>query len=163
SFLFYMAPITPFLALAVVYGLRDLSAVRVGPDLRERTLAPVAFGIVFTSVAVFAFFFPVLTAMITSWGAWHVRMWFLSWVQAFHELVRGHDDHEPVGGGGHDLLPGLGSVAPLDQPAVRRDLVRAVDGHVEPADLLERLHAEAQRPGGGLGLRRRAHARQVQA
>ncbi len=81
SFLFYMAPITPFMVLALVYGLRDLSHVRLRSDLGpERSLAPVSIGLVLLSVGVFAFFYPVLTAMVTSWGAWHLRMWFPSWV-----------------------------------------------------------------------------------
>jgi dolichyl-phosphate-mannose-protein mannosyltransferase len=78
SFLFYMTPITPFMVLALVYALRDLSKVRVG--VQGRSLGWVAAGVVFLSVAMFAFFWPILTAMITSWGAWHIRMWMPSWV-----------------------------------------------------------------------------------
>jgi dolichyl-phosphate-mannose-protein mannosyltransferase len=78
SFLFYMAPITPFLVLAIAYGLRDLSRVRLADGYR--TLAPAAAGVVVVSVAVFAFFWPVLVGSVTSWGAWHLRMWFPSWV-----------------------------------------------------------------------------------
>ena len=80
SFLFYMTPITPFMVLIIVYALRDLSKVRVTWGLQERTLAPVSAGLVVISVAMFAFFFPVLVGSVTSWGAWHIRMWFPSWV-----------------------------------------------------------------------------------
>jgi dolichyl-phosphate-mannose--protein O-mannosyl transferase len=80
SFLFYMTPVTPFMVLIIVYALRDLSKVRVSVGLQERSLAPVSAGLVVVSVAMFAFFFPVLVGMTTSWGAWHLRMWFPSWV-----------------------------------------------------------------------------------
>jgi dolichyl-phosphate-mannose--protein O-mannosyl transferase len=79
SFFFYMTPITPFLVLAVVYALRDIAAVRVGVEGRT-SLAPVAWVAVFLSVAIFAFFWPVLTGAVTSWNAWHIRMWLPSWV-----------------------------------------------------------------------------------
>ena len=79
SFFFYMTPITPFLVLAVVYALRDIASVRVGVEGRT-TLAPVAWVAVFLSVAIFAFFWPVLTGAVTSWNAWHIRMWLPSWV-----------------------------------------------------------------------------------
>ncbi len=78
SFLFYMTPITPFLVLAIVYALRDVSALRFGA--RERNGAWLAAAAVFLSVAVFAFFWPILIGMITSWNAWHIRMWMPSWV-----------------------------------------------------------------------------------
>src|SRR5205823_7165756 len=41
SFLFYMTPITPFMVLAMSYGLRDMAEVRVSEE-RHRPLVPVA-------------------------------------------------------------------------------------------------------------------------
>jgi dolichyl-phosphate-mannose-protein mannosyltransferase len=75
SFVFYMAPITPFMVLAAVYTLRDISQVRVGWE-RRQLLAPVAAGLIVISVAMFVFFFPVLTARTISHQAWLDRMWF---------------------------------------------------------------------------------------
>jgi dolichyl-phosphate-mannose--protein O-mannosyl transferase len=79
DFLFYAAPITPFMVLAAVYALRDLSEVEVGVE-RARAYVPLAaFGVV-VAVGVFLFFFPILTGRTISYAAWHARMWFRSWV-----------------------------------------------------------------------------------
>jgi dolichyl-phosphate-mannose--protein O-mannosyl transferase len=79
AFLFYMTPITPFMVLALTYGLRDLSEVRLGEN-RVRALAPVAWLVVLASVVIFAFFFPVLTGRVISYSAWRQRMWLGSWI-----------------------------------------------------------------------------------
>ena len=79
SFFFYMTPITPFLVLAVVYALRDMSAYRAGYD-GARVLAPVAAAYVVLAVAAFAFFFPILNGRPISYQAWQIRVWFRSWV-----------------------------------------------------------------------------------
>jgi dolichyl-phosphate-mannose--protein O-mannosyl transferase len=62
-----------------VYVLRDLSARR-GPGLAGRPYAPVAVSYVVAYVAVFAFFYPVLTGWHLSYEAWHSRMWLSSWI-----------------------------------------------------------------------------------
>jgi dolichyl-phosphate-mannose--protein O-mannosyl transferase len=74
-FLFYMAPMTPFMVLALVYLLRDLSEVRLGLE-GTRALAPVAALLILVAVVSFAYFFPILTGRTISYGAWHARMWF---------------------------------------------------------------------------------------
>jgi dolichyl-phosphate-mannose-protein mannosyltransferase len=79
DFLFYMAPMTPFMVLAVVYGLRSMAHARLGFE-RVRALAPVAGFLVLAAVGVFAFFFPILIGRTISYQAWHIRMWFPSWV-----------------------------------------------------------------------------------
>ncbi|HZA60327.1 MAG TPA: hypothetical protein VE754_01420, partial [Actinomycetota bacterium] len=76
-FLFYMTPVTPFLALGVTLILRDLADVRLGG---RRALAPLAAAGVLASVAAFVFFWPVLTAETVSTEAWQMRMWFSGWV-----------------------------------------------------------------------------------
>lgn len=79
SFFFYMTPISPLLVLAVAYALRRLSAVRVGvttTDPEGATLAPIAAAAVVVSVALFAFFWPVLVGDTISQAAWHARIWF---------------------------------------------------------------------------------------
>ena len=79
NFLFYMAPMTPFMVLAGVYALRDLSTVRIGAE-RMRALAPVAGFLVLVSVVVFLFFLPLLTGRAVSYAAWHQRIWMRSWI-----------------------------------------------------------------------------------
>jgi len=74
-FLFYMAPMTPLMVLAVAYVLRDLSEATVGMEL-ARALAPVAALVVLAAVGMFVYFLPVLTGRTISYGAWHIRMWF---------------------------------------------------------------------------------------
>ncbi|HMC37184.1 MAG TPA: phospholipid carrier-dependent glycosyltransferase [Actinomycetota bacterium] len=79
DFLFYMAPMSPFLVLAVVYGLRAMSRARIGME-RVRALAPVAAFVVVASIGLFVFFFPILIGQTISYSAWHARMWFPSWI-----------------------------------------------------------------------------------
>jgi dolichyl-phosphate-mannose--protein O-mannosyl transferase len=79
NFLFYLVPVTPFMVLAAVYALKDLSEVEFGVR-RARALAPVAAFFLVASVGVFVFFLPVLTGRIISRGGWNLRMWFSSWV-----------------------------------------------------------------------------------
>lgn len=75
QFFFYMAPITPFLALAVAYMLKDLSEAHLAGS-RARPYLPIAVGFVIVSVGLFAFFWPILTASPLSAKAWQVRIWF---------------------------------------------------------------------------------------
>jgi dolichyl-phosphate-mannose-protein mannosyltransferase len=79
NFLFYMTPVTPFMVLAGVYALRDLSEVRVGADRVRWPVVAAAF-LVVASVALFLFFLPVLTGRIISHAAWKARIWFPTWV-----------------------------------------------------------------------------------
>jgi dolichyl-phosphate-mannose-protein mannosyltransferase len=79
NFLFYMTPITPFLVLAVVYALKDLSEVHIGLD-RVRALAPIAGFLVVAAFGLFVFFLPVLTGAPISYEMWRARMWFPSWI-----------------------------------------------------------------------------------
>jgi dolichyl-phosphate-mannose-protein mannosyltransferase len=78
SFLFYMTPITPFMVLAVAYGLRDLTEIRIGEE-RARAVVPVVVACTVICVAVFIFFLPVLTGRIIPEGQRVARMWFRSW------------------------------------------------------------------------------------
>ena len=79
NFLFYMAPMTPFMVLAVVYGLRAMTEARLGFQ-RVHALVPVVGLIVLVTIGLFAFFFPILIGQTISYQAWHIRMWFPSWV-----------------------------------------------------------------------------------
>jgi len=79
NFLFYTTPITPFMVLALVYAVRDLSEVRIGQE-RMRALAPIAGFAVALSVGVFVFFLPILTGRVVSYAAWHARIWCSCWI-----------------------------------------------------------------------------------
>ena len=78
QFFFYMTPITPFLVLAAVYALKDLTEYRGSRE--NYPLVPLATGLVALSVAFFAFFYPVLTGWHLSYDAWHARMWMKGWI-----------------------------------------------------------------------------------
>jgi dolichyl-phosphate-mannose--protein O-mannosyl transferase len=75
-FLFYMTPVAPFLALAIVYPIRDL--------VRSRAPRPLALAgaalVVVVAVGMFVFFHPVLVADRISSEAWQARIWLSSWV-----------------------------------------------------------------------------------
>ncbi|MFW3170560.1 dolichyl-phosphate-mannose--protein mannosyltransferase [Geodermatophilus sp. CPCC 206100] len=78
-FVFYTAPLVPFLVLAVVLVLQDvLGRPGAEPWRRQTGLAVVALyvGVV---AATFAYFFPVLTGQPLSHAEWLDRMWFPSW------------------------------------------------------------------------------------
>jgi dolichyl-phosphate-mannose-protein mannosyltransferase len=74
-FLFYMTPVSPFLALAVAYVLRDVAAVRF-----RRLAVPAVATVIVACLALFAFFWPVLTADHISREAWSARMWLHGWI-----------------------------------------------------------------------------------
>jgi dolichyl-phosphate-mannose-protein mannosyltransferase len=80
NFLFYMTPVTPFMVLAAVYALRDLSEVRLGRERSRTPAVAAAAAIAAVAVGLFVFFLPVLTGRTISQGAWRARMWFSSWI-----------------------------------------------------------------------------------
>jgi dolichyl-phosphate-mannose--protein O-mannosyl transferase len=75
-FLFYMTPVTPFLALGMVYPLRDLVRSR----LDKRLAVAAAATVIGTCVGLFAFFLPVLAAGHLTYDQWHTRIWFSGWI-----------------------------------------------------------------------------------
>ncbi len=79
QFFFYATPITPFLVIACVYGLKDLSEAHIAGS-RSRPWLPLAVGLVVVSVALFFWFWPALTGGPLSGDAWQLRAWFPSWV-----------------------------------------------------------------------------------
>ncbi len=79
EFLFYMTPVTPFLVLAAVYVLRDLAAYQPAGST-DRPLRQVAVGYVVVYVAMFVWFYPILTGWHMSYFWWHLRMWMPSWI-----------------------------------------------------------------------------------
>lgn len=78
QFLFYATPITPFLVLACVYALRDVSVLHVAGS-RSRPYLPFAIGFVLVSVGLFVWFWPALTGGPLSDAAFRLRAWFPTW------------------------------------------------------------------------------------
>lgn len=78
QFLFYLTPVVPFMVLALVYGLRWMAQYRP-QGARAHPFAPLAAALVVTSIAMFIFFYPVLTDFPMSRTAWQVRMWLPTW------------------------------------------------------------------------------------
>ncbi|HXJ63573.1 MAG TPA: hypothetical protein VNN79_07445 [Actinomycetota bacterium] len=79
QFFFYATPIAPFFVLAAAYMIRDLSKMRLQGST-SRPFLPVAIGLVILSVALFAWFFPVLSGMPLTVSAWKARIWFGGWI-----------------------------------------------------------------------------------
>ena len=78
QFLFYATPITPFLVLACVYALKDVSELHVAGS-RSRPYLPFAIGFVVLSVGLFLWFWPALTGGALSDEAFRLRAWFPTW------------------------------------------------------------------------------------
>lgn len=77
AFLFYLTPVTPFLALGTTYLLRDLAGLRV----RETRVSVAGAGVVLLAcVVVFAIFWPVLIGQTISLETWRDKIWFDSWI-----------------------------------------------------------------------------------
>ncbi len=96
QFFFYVAPFTPFLVLAVAYMVRDLADARlivrepdgrigVDPETGRPAVStwhpyrPVAITIVAASVALFVWFYPVLTYQPVSKTHEKLVLWFPGW------------------------------------------------------------------------------------
>ena len=76
-FLFYLTPVTPFLAVGAAYGLFRLSRIEV-PE--RRVLLGIGVAALVAAVGVFVFFWPVLVGDRISLDAWNMRMWLPGWV-----------------------------------------------------------------------------------
>jgi dolichyl-phosphate-mannose-protein mannosyltransferase len=89
QFFFYMTPMVPFLVLAAVFTARDFADMRIeqrdprtGAILERSTLhpyRPFVWGYVVLAIALFVFFFPVLTGLELSKTAWQLRVWLPGW------------------------------------------------------------------------------------
>jgi len=76
-FLFYIVPLTPFLALGATYVLRDIARIRVA---ERASLGPAGALAIAIAVGLFVFFWPVLIGEPISKEAWDARIWFSGWV-----------------------------------------------------------------------------------
>ena len=97
QFFFYALPLTPFMALAAVYALRDLSAaylvirdretgeVALDPDTgkpaisRRKPYLPFVWGYFAAAIGLFLWMWPILTAGRISDTLWKARVWFRGW------------------------------------------------------------------------------------
>ena len=91
EFIFYALPMVPFMVLAAVYTLRDLSDKQTvktvaganGGTSREVTTYPyqsVAIAYVAAYVLMFLWFYPILTGWHLSYTLWRYHMWMRSWI-----------------------------------------------------------------------------------
>jgi len=79
-FLFYMTPVTPFLALGMTHALRDISGAEAPARAR---LAPAAGLVLAVAVIAFLYFWPILVGSPLSRFAWEARIihvWIWNWV-----------------------------------------------------------------------------------
>jgi dolichyl-phosphate-mannose-protein mannosyltransferase len=75
-FLFYMTPITPFLALGMIYPLRDPTRTSL-----NKGVAYAAAGLVLAvCVGLFVFFWPLLSSVHVTYDQWQTRIWFDGWI-----------------------------------------------------------------------------------
>ena len=58
------------------------------------------------------------------------------------------DDHEAIARGGDDLFARMRAAAPLQQPAIRRDLIGPVNHDVQPIESIEMFYPEPELAGG---------------
>ncbi|HVF08571.1 MAG TPA: phospholipid carrier-dependent glycosyltransferase [Actinomycetota bacterium] len=97
QFFFYALPLTPFMALAGVYAMRDLAAaflvirdrdtgeVARAPDTGEPAISrrkpylPLVWGYFAAAVGLFLWMWPILTAGRISDTMWKARVWFRGW------------------------------------------------------------------------------------
>lgn len=97
QFFFYALPLTPFMALAGVYAMRDLAAaylvirdrdtgeVALDPDTGEPAISrrkpylPLVWGYFAAAVGLFLWMWPILTAGRISDTMWKARVWFRGW------------------------------------------------------------------------------------
>jgi dolichyl-phosphate-mannose-protein mannosyltransferase len=88
QFFFYVAPITPFMVLAIAYVMRDLASATIvlrEPDgasveSSRHPYLPFVWGYVLLAVGLLLWFWPVLTANPISRTMWQARVWFRGWV-----------------------------------------------------------------------------------
>jgi dolichyl-phosphate-mannose--protein O-mannosyl transferase len=88
QFFFYVAPITPFMVLAIAYVMRDLASATIvlrEPDggtveSSRHPYQPFVWGYVLLAVGLFLWFWPVLTGSPISRTAWQARVWFRGWI-----------------------------------------------------------------------------------
>ncbi|MCP2336898.1 dolichyl-phosphate-mannose--protein mannosyltransferase [Actinomadura rupiterrae] len=79
-FLFYATPMVPFMIIAIVLALGYLMGPERPTGPRRVIGAAVTGSFVLVVLANFAYFYPILSAQVISFDAWHDRIWFKSWI-----------------------------------------------------------------------------------
>jgi dolichyl-phosphate-mannose-protein mannosyltransferase len=79
-FLFYMAPLVPFLVLGVTLVLGDVLGRVQATEVRRLAGLLGVSGYVALVAVNFGWLWPVLTGQLVTYDAWHARMWFFSWI-----------------------------------------------------------------------------------
>jgi dolichyl-phosphate-mannose--protein O-mannosyl transferase len=77
---FYAVAFVPWVVLALTFAVGLLLGPRDAPPDRRLRGAVIGGGIVVVAVALFAFFYPVLSGELISHAAWVDRMWLSSWI-----------------------------------------------------------------------------------
>jgi len=77
---FYAVAFVPYVVLAVTYLLGMAIGPATASRSRRRWGLAAAGAFVVTSVAMFAFFYPLYTAQVIPYPQWAMRMWFPSWI-----------------------------------------------------------------------------------
>ena len=89
QFFFYALPLTPFMILAAVYALRDISDAKIvlrdgeTGEIVESTrhpYRPIVWAYLILAVGLFAWFWPVLVGGRLSDTLWRARVWFRGWI-----------------------------------------------------------------------------------
>ncbi|MFN8233699.1 MAG: phospholipid carrier-dependent glycosyltransferase [Actinomycetota bacterium] len=88
QFFFYILPATPFMVLAATYSMRDLWGATIvlrDPETgarvesRRHPYRPFVYGYLAVAVALFLWFWPVLTGQELTTTLWRTRIWFQRW------------------------------------------------------------------------------------
>jgi dolichyl-phosphate-mannose--protein O-mannosyl transferase len=79
-FLFYMAPLVPFLVIGVTLALGDVLGRANSTELRRLVGLLAVSGYVALVAVDFGWLWPILTGQLSSYEAWHARIWFGSWI-----------------------------------------------------------------------------------
>jgi dolichyl-phosphate-mannose-protein mannosyltransferase len=80
EFFFYALPSLPFMCLALAY-CAGLALGRPDAPRERRQVGAIAVGTYALLVVVnFFYLYPILSARVISYDAWHSRMWFSSWI-----------------------------------------------------------------------------------
>jgi dolichyl-phosphate-mannose--protein O-mannosyl transferase len=89
QFFFYALPLTPFMILATVYALRDMSDATIVLHDEEtgevvessrHPYRPIVWAYLILAVGLFAWFWPVLVGNRISDTLWRARVWFRGWI-----------------------------------------------------------------------------------
>jgi dolichyl-phosphate-mannose--protein O-mannosyl transferase len=79
-FIFYMAPLVPFLVLGVTLVLGDALGRANSTETRRLVGLLVVCGYVAVVAVNFGWLWPILSGQLSTYEGWHARIWFPSWI-----------------------------------------------------------------------------------